>query len=63
MDSREVIQALERYLKDKNEDDRKTAARIGVPSHTLRSWISGAEQPQRQVVVRIAGVLKCAGYI
>jgi transcriptional regulator with XRE-family HTH domain len=59
----EVLDALNRYTKESNENDRQTATKLGVKRSLLSDWLCGKTQPERCVLARMAGFLKRVGYL
>jgi transcriptional regulator with XRE-family HTH domain len=57
----EVIEAFHKYAGDTNDTPRQIAARIGVPSKTLRTWLEGQAQPTKRLTLRLAGFFKARG--
>jgi transcriptional regulator with XRE-family HTH domain len=63
MTTEEVLGALGRYMKQSNESDRQTAAKLGINRMTLSGWLRGKDQPQKCLLARVAGFLKRVGYL
>ena len=58
-----VIEAFYKYARDTDDTPRQTATRIGVPMKTLRTWLEGEAQPNKRLIIRLAGFLRRARYI
>ena len=63
MNIEEVLKALDRYTRESNESDRRTAAMLGIKRATLMAWLQGADPPQKCVLARLAGFLRRVGYL
>lgn len=59
----DVLNALERYMRESNQTDRQTATKLGVSRLTLKTWLRSADPPQRCLLARLAGFLKRVGYL
>jgi transcriptional regulator with XRE-family HTH domain len=63
MTTGDVLKALGRYTIESNENDRRTAAMLGVKRATLRAWLQGADPPRKCILARLAGFLRRVGYL
>jgi hypothetical protein len=63
MTTEDVLEALARYAREANENDRRTAAILGIKRKTLRAWLDGTDPPKRFTLARLAGFLKRVGYL
>jgi transcriptional regulator with XRE-family HTH domain len=63
MTTDEVLDALSRYKRDSNEDDRQTATKLGITHPILEDWLSGRTRPQKGTLARLAGFLRRVGYL
>jgi transcriptional regulator with XRE-family HTH domain len=59
----EVLDALSRYTKESNENDRQTATKLGIKRSLLSDWLHGKTQPEKSALARVAGFLKRVGYL
>jgi transcriptional regulator with XRE-family HTH domain len=59
----EVLDALSRYTKESNENDRQTATKLGIKRSLLSDWLLGKTQPEKSALARVAGFLKRVGYL
>jgi hypothetical protein len=59
----DVLKALDRYMRESNESDRRTAAMLGIKRATLRAWLQGTDSPQKCILARLAGFLRRVGYL
>ena len=59
----EVLDALSRYTKESNENDRQTATKLGIKRSLLSDWLRGKTQPEKSALARVAGFLKRVGYL
>ena len=59
----DVLKALDRYTRESNESDRRTAAMLGIKRATLIAWLQGVNLPQKRILARLAGFLKRVGYL
>jgi transcriptional regulator with XRE-family HTH domain len=58
----DVLKALDRYTRESNESDRRTAAMVGIKRATLIAWLQGTDSPQKCILARLAGFLRRVGY-
>src|SRR5437763_1707416 len=58
-----VLKALDRYMRESNESDRRTAAMLGIKRATLIALLQGADSPQKCILARLAGFLRRVGYL
>ena len=63
MTTEDVVKALGRYTREVDEDDRRTAAILGIKRSTLAEWLRGGDPPQRRILARVAGFLRRVGYL
>ena len=63
MTTEDVMKALGRYAREVNENDRRTAAVLGIKRSSLAGWLRGADAPQRRILARVAGFLRRVGYL
>ena len=63
MTTEDVIRALGRYTSEAEENDRRTAAMLGIKRASLRAWLDGADPPEKVTVARLAGFLRRVGYL
>jgi len=59
----DVLKALDRYTRESNESDRRTAAMLGIKRATLIAWLQGADPPKKCILARVAGFLRRVGYL
>ena len=55
MSTEELLEALDRYIKESGESDRQTVTKLGVNERTLIAWLVGRDRPQRGKLARLAG--------
>lgn len=63
MTTEDVMKALGRYTREVDEDDRRTAAILGIKRSTLAGWLRGGDPPQKRILARVAGFLRRVGYL
>src|SRR5215472_15262019 len=63
MTTEDVVKALGRYTREVDEDDRRTAAILGIKRSTLAGWLRGGDLPQKRILARVAGFLQRVGYL
>jgi len=63
MTTDEVLDALGRYTEDTKESDRQTATKVGISRSILWDWLRGKTQPEKSALARLAGFLRCVGYL
>ena len=63
MTTEDVIRALGRYTSEAEENDRRTAAMLGIKHATLRAWLDGTDPPEKVTLARLAGFLRRVGYL
>ena len=63
MTTEDVLKALGRYRSESNENDRRTAALLGIKRATLIAWLQGTDPPQKPILARLAGFLRRVGYL
>src|SRR5215469_6977436 len=63
MATEDVMKALGRYTREVDEDDRRTAAILGIERSTLAGWLRGGDPPQKRILARVAGFLRRVGYL
>jgi hypothetical protein len=63
LNAQDIVDALRRYLRESTEDHREIATKIGIPWITLSAWLADEEQPQKRILVRVAGFLRRFGYL
>src|SRR5215468_3451799 len=63
MTTEDVVKALGRYTREVDEDDRRTAAILGIKRSTLAGWLRGGDAPQKHILARVAGFLRRVGYL
>ncbi len=54
----DVLKALDRYTRESNESDRRTAAMLGIKRATLIAWLQGIDRPKKCILARLAGFLR-----
>jgi hypothetical protein len=57
------MKALGQYTREVDEDDRRTAAILGIKRSTLAGWLRGGDPPQKRILARAAGFLRRVGYL
>jgi len=57
------MKALGRYTREVDEDERRTAAILGIKRSTLAGWLHGGHLPQKHILARVAGFLRRGGYL
>ena len=63
MTTEDVMKALGRYTREVDEDDRRTAAILGIKRSTLARWLRSGDPPQKRILARVAGFLRRVGYL
>jgi len=63
MTTEDVMEALGRYTREVDEDNRRTAAILGIKRSTLAGWLHGGHLPQKHILARVAGFLRRGGYL
>jgi transcriptional regulator with XRE-family HTH domain len=60
---RDVLLALKRCISESEDNERRTAAELGVSRVTLYRWLADKAEPHKRALLRVAGFLKRAGYL
>ena len=63
MNAQHVCDALRRYLSESEDDQREIATKIGISWTTLSAWLSDEAEPSKNILARVAGFLRRAGYL
>ena len=63
MNAQDIGDALRRYLSESADDRREIATKIGISWITLSAWLSGEAEPPKNILARVAGFLRRAGYL
>ena len=63
MTTDEVLDALGRYTRDSQDNERQTATKLGITHPILEDWLSGRTRPQKDTLARLAGFLRRVGYL
>ena len=61
--SRDVLDALMRYLSESEDSQREVASKIGISCITLADFFTGEVQPHKQTLAQVAGFLRRVGYL